>query len=233
MKKITKTKEPQIHFAALAADTALFTLENNELLVRLIRVNRPPHIKDAIGLPGGLLLPKETADEAALRHLESKTDVSNKGVYIEQLYTFSDINRDPRNRVVAVAYMALIPWKELSENEQLGNITKSWWVPVKKLPKLAYDHNKIMEVALRRLASKIGYTTIIKKLLPREFTLIELEHAYETILGEKIDRRNFRKKIKKLKLVVSLDKKIRGFKWRPAMLYSFKSNKVEHTPNIT
>lgn len=218
----------QIHFAALASDTALFTIFENELLVRLIRINRPPFYKDAVGLPGGLLLPNETADEAALRHLETKTGVSSKNVYIEQLYTFSDVKRDPRNRVVAVAYIALVPWKDLTQDEQLGDITKSWWVPVKKVPKLAYDHNKIIGVALRRLTSEIGYSTVINKLLSNEFTLIELERAYETILDEKIDRRNFRKKINKLKLVVSLNKKIRGFKWRPAMLYAFKSNKVEY-----
>ena len=224
LKNSSKTNR-HLRFAVLAADTVLFTLRNKQLSVRLIPVNRPPYFLNKIGLPGGLLDPKETAETAALRHLKNKALIEPGSVHIEQLYTFSAVNRDPRGRVVAVAYLALAPWEELSSKEQADG-KDARWSSIRDLPKLAYDHNEIIDLALRRLRARIGYTTVIAKLLPKEFTLTELEQAYEVILGRKIDRRNFRKKIRKLKLVMSLGRKRRGLKWRPAMLYSFRSKKV-------
>ena len=220
-----KIENPDLRFAILATDIALFTLRENELCIRLIPVNKPPHFENMWGLPGGLLSPAETAEEAAHRHLETKAKIVPSLVHLEQLYTFSEVQRDPRGRVVAVAYLAVVPWESLSVSEREEN-DKARWVPITKLPKLAYDHDTIVSVALERLRSRISYTTLIAKLLPQEFTLIELERAYETILKKKIDRRNFRKKIEKLELVRSLGRKRQGLKSRPAMLYSFRSTKV-------
>jgi len=219
-----KTPNPQLRFAVLAADTVLFTIRNGELLVRLIPVHRPPHFVDKSGLPGGLLLPTETAEQAALRNLEVKAGIKREHVHIEQLYTFSGVHRDPRGRVVAVTYLALAPWEELSQAEQ-ADTDNARWCTVRRLPKLAYDHNEVLELALERLRARMNYTTIASKLLPSEFTLSDLERAYETLLGKKMDRRNFRKKILKLKLLKPLGKK-RGGKWRPAELYAFKGTKV-------
>lgn len=214
-----------LRFAVLAADNALFTLKDGLLLVRLISLSKDSPFAGKMGLPGGLVRPEETAEVAALRNIAEKAKVAPGKVYVEQLYTFSKVNRDPRGRVVAVSYLGLVPWQNLNAKEkENGEVS---WLPVKNLPKLGYDHNEIIKAALERLRARIAYSTIASKLLPPEFTLIELEKAYETILGKKIDRRNFRKKIKKLKLIVSLNKKRTGMKWRPAMLHAFRSSKVE------
>jgi 8-oxo-dGTP diphosphatase len=212
-------------FAILAADTVLFTLNEGKLLVRLIPVNIPPFFKDLSGLPGGLLKPEEIAEQAALRHLETKGKISAHKVYIEQLYTFSKINRDPRGRVVAVAYLALVPWENLSEEERTGS-DEAYWQTVGITKLLAYDHTEILKTAIERLSSKITYTNLISKLLPKEFTLTELENAYQAILGTEVDKRNFRKKVLKLGLVKPLSKERRGLKQRPAKLYSFSTGKI-------
>jgi 8-oxo-dGTP diphosphatase len=225
LSKPNRVSQKALHFAVLAADTVLMTIVDNELCVRLIPVHLPPYFNHLAGLPGGLLSPKETAEEAAARLIENKAKVSPRYVHLEQLYTFSDVDRDPRGRVVAVAYLGLVAWEELSHSEREKR-EEAWWSPVGNLPNLAYDHKQIINSALERLRSRITYTTLIAKILPREFTLTELEQACESILGRDIDKRNFRKKILKLKLVQKLNKERRGQKWRPAKLYSFVSEKV-------
>ena len=215
-----------IKFAVLAADTALFTVHNGELLVRLIRVERLPHFPNNPGLPGGLLLPTETAEAAAQRHIAEKTGIAKEKIYFEQLATFSGIERDPRGRVVAVAYLALVPWEKLSEQEQ-ANSAKTYWQPVGRSHKLAYDHDEILAAAIVRLHSRVTYTTLLQKLMPKEFTLTELEHAYKSILGTSLDKRNFRKKILKLNILTPLSSKRVGGRFRPAQLYRFASEKVK------
>jgi 8-oxo-dGTP diphosphatase len=214
-----------LRFATLAADTALFTLRDGKLLVRITAVNRPPFYVNAKGLPGGLLHPKETAEQAAVRHLEEKAGIEAKKTYAEQLYTFSRIDRDPRNRVVAVAYLALVPWTELSPLEQADS-KSAWWAPIVSLRKLAYDHDEILKMALGRLASRVTYSTLISKLMPKEFTLTELEKAYEGIITKDLDKRNFRKKILKVGVLKALPHKKAGGRFRPAQLYRFVSSKV-------
>ncbi len=216
--------EAHLHFAVLAADTVLFTLKEGRLLVRLMRVHRPPYFENTKGLPGGLLDPKETAEDAALRHLEAKAGIAMKKVYAEQLYTFSRIDRDPRGRVVAVAYLALVPWESLDEMERGEG--DAYWAPLSDAHDLAYDHDEVLATALLRLRSRVRYTTLIQKLMPEEFTLTELEEAYEAILKEGIDKRNFRKKIAKLELLTELPHKRQGGKHRPARLYRFSAKKV-------
>lgn len=215
-----------LKFAILAADTTLFTIQDGELMIRLIRVKRPPHFPDNPGLPGGLMHPKETADETAKRHVEEKTGVSAKKLYVEQFHTFSAIDRDPRGRVVAVAYIALIPYESLSKEER-SNGDESYWIPVKKASHLAYDHDHILKTALAYLRSRSKASTIIKKLMPEQFTLTELEQAYESILGTDLDKRNFRKKMLKLDILTSLQKKRAGGPFRPAALYRFATRTVD------
>lgn len=214
-----------LRFAVLAADTVLLTLRDGDLYARVIAVNRPPQYVNAVGLPGGLLSPTETADESALRHLEVKGQIDAKRVYSEQLYTFSGINRDSRGRVVAVAYLALVPWDSLSASEQMSSKEASW-KRVSSLKKLAYDHGDILALGVKRLRSRIVYTTLISKLMPKEFTLTELEKAYEAILGTPLDKRNFRKKILKVGVLKELPTKRAGGRFRPAQLYTFASKKV-------
>lgn len=217
--------QPVLRFAVLATDVILLTLRDKDLLVRLVRVNRPPYFPDSKGLPGGLIDPKETAEEAVMRHLETKAGVDAKKIYMEQLYTFSALNRDPRGRVVAVAYLALVPWNDLSEKEKADG-KDSWWAKIADATKLAYDHDKILTVAINRLRSRMRYTTVLSKIMPKSFTLSDLQESYENILKTKLDKRNFRKKIQAIKILAELPQKRSGLAYRPAALYKFKSTDV-------
>lgn len=228
MSKQTKpASEPHLRFAVLAADVALFTIHDNRLLVRLMMVNRPPHFNNIPALPGGLLTPQEIAEETAVRIVKERATITSKPVYLEQLATFSGLDRDPRGRVVAVAYLGAVPFESLTTSEQLIGEGASFWCPVKDVKALAYDHDEILSVALTRLRSRVQYTTLIAKLLPKEFTLTELERAYECILNSTLDKRNFRKKILKLGVLTATGKKRADGAFRPAELYRFTSNKVE------
>ncbi len=219
------TGEKHVRFAVLATDVALMSIRNGVLVVRVMRVQRPPHFPNSVGLPGGLIDPKETAEEAGYRIIRTKGMIS-RTVYTEQLYTFSEVDRDPRGRVVAVAYLALVPWGELTEEEQADS-DETWWTPVRDAKKLAYDHDHILEVALLRLRSRVHYTTIARNLMPSEFTLTELESAYESLLKTELDKRNFRKKLLKLKVVIPCGRKRTGGAYRPAELYTFRGTRVE------
>lgn len=215
-----------LRFATIATDVVPFTIKDGELLVRLIAVDRPPYFANSKGMPGGLIDPKETAEDATVRHLEEKAGIKASKTHIEQLYTFSAIDRDPRGRVVAVAYLAFVPWEKLSEEER-SNTKQAWWSSVKGARKLAYDHDEMLQVAIARLRSRVTYTTAISKLMPTAFTLTELEQVYESIIKTDLDKRNFRKKILKLNIIKPLAHKRTGGRFRPAQLYSFVSSKVQ------
>ncbi len=226
MKKTLGIPAPdELRFAVLATDTVLFTVHDEALYVRLIEVNRPPYYEHAWAFPGGLLLPSETAEQATTRLLHEKAGIDPEKIYIEQLYTFSDIDRDPRNRVVAVGYLALVAWEKLSDKERLDT-PHTKWIPVKNIRELAYDHNEVLRMAVERLRSRVTYTTLLSKLLPSEFTLTEMEKAYSCVLKTNLDKRNFRKKILKLKILKALNKKRAAGRSRPAELYRFISPKV-------
>lgn len=224
MKETPQSASPE-RFAVLATDVVLFTICEGRLLVRLMAVNRPPYFDGTPGLPGGLIDATETAEEAARRHLEVKGGITCKDVYLEQLYTFSALDRDPRGRVVAVAYLAIVPWASLSQSEQQDGDTV-WWHPIETAKKLSYDHDEVLKTAVARLASRIRYTTLMSKIITAEFTLTELEHAYESILHADLDKRNFRKKILKLNILKEAPGKRTGGSFRPAQLYTFASDDV-------
>lgn len=212
------TNVPQKYkYAVIASDVAIFTIKDNQLHVLLIEMKKAP-FKGQWALPGGLVKPTESVDEAAERLLKEKAGLSN--VYLEQLFTFGNVDRDPFGRVVSVSYFALIPGTNLNlkTTAEYADIA---WFPVSKLPKLAYDHTEVVKVASQRLQSKLSYTNIIYGLLPNEFTLGEMQAIYEIILNAKLDKRNFRKKIITLKLIKKLNKKRQGGPNRPAELYSF------------
>jgi 8-oxo-dGTP diphosphatase len=214
-----------LRFAVLASDVVLFTIHEGTLLVRVTRVDRPPYFPNTKGLPGGLIDPTETAEEAAARLLKDKACISPSGVHLEQLYTFSAIDRDPRGRVVAVAYIGLVPWESLGDTER-ANTPEAWWANPETLQGLAYDHDQVLDSALKRLRSRVTYTTIMSKLMPAEFTLTELESAYESILATDLDKRNFRKKILKLNVLKPLKRKRTGGRFRPAELYAFMHESI-------
>jgi 8-oxo-dGTP diphosphatase len=229
MTKVSGLAPDHLRFAVLATDTTLFTIRDGRLLVRLIKVERLPSYPSNAGLPGGLLCTEETAPQATTRHLIERAKINASGVYCEQLFTFSALERDPRGRVVAVAYLALVPWEKLSEEER-QDTTEAWWSPIKEAKNLAYDHDEMLASAISRLRSRVSYTTLISKLIPETFTLTELEQAYASVIKTHLDKRNFRKKVEKLGILSLVPNKKRKGAFRPAKLYRFTSKKVTDIP---
>lgn len=226
---MSNKKAPEaLRFAAMAVDAVVFGIVDKTLYVLVQNVDRPPHYKNIPGFPGGLIDRKETADQALQRHLEVKAGLPMKAVYAEQLYTFSEIDRDKRNRVISIAYVGCVAPDTLSKYES----DEVRWVPVKKLGTLAYDHNEMYQMALARLRGKLSYTTIAQFLLPNFFTLTELQDVYEVILGQELDKRNFRKKILALEIVKETGRMQEGVKNRPAALYTFTSKSITELPPV-
>ena len=206
----------------IAVDVVLFTIQGVTLKVLLVKRGRPPY-RGAWALPGGLVGQDESVDAAALRELQEETNIGN--VYLEQLYTFDELDRDPRGRVITVAYYALVNWQQFQLKTR-SRVSEASWFPVKRLPKLAFDHQRIIEYALERLRNKINYTTVGFQLLARQFTLTELQGSYEVILGQRLDKRNFRRKMLQLGILRGMrDFKTNG-RQRPARLYTFTEPKV-------
>lgn len=208
---------------AVAVDAVLFAIQQEELKVLLIKISEDVY-KDRWALPGGLVKIDESLDEAAKRILFQKTNV--EGIHLEQLYTFGDPKRDLRGRSVSVAYFALVNDINKFRPKTTSYYSEIAWWPIQSLPVMAYDHEKIIKEADQRLKAKINYTNIVYSLLPGEFSLTELQKTYEIILGEKIDKRNFRKKIFSLGLVKEVGQKRLGEPNRPAELYKFCQKKL-------
>lgn len=209
-----------LRFAAVAIDVVVFGVHEGKLCVLLAPVNRPPFYENREAFVGGLIEVQETADEAASWHLSQKAGLTK--LYIEQLYTLSALQRDPRNRVISIAYLGLVPPSVVDTYTFADNR----WCPVAKLPQLAYDHDEIAARALARLRGKLSYTTIVQYLLPPTFTLTELQQTYEIVLGRELDKRNFRKKILALDILKPTGDSQEGVKNRPAALYRFATPQV-------
>lgn len=207
--------------AALTVDCVVFGFSEAALSVLLIRRGIAPY-KGKWALPGGFVRVDETIDEAARRELSEETGIGE--VFLEQLYTFGAVKRDPRERVVSVAYYALV---KLSEHPATGasDASDARWFQVSALPTLAFDHAKILETAIQRLRGKVRYEPIGFKLLPERFTLSQLQHLYETVLQTDLDKRNFRKKILSMDLLIPLEEKVRMGAHRPAQLFQFDPRK--------
>lgn len=209
---------------SLTVDCIIFGVDESlQLKVLLIQRGKEPY-KDHWALPGGFVDMNEDLESAALRELEEETGV--KDVFIEQLYTFGAPNRDPRGRVVSVAYYALVnltkhPAKAASDARNVH------WFEVHDLPQLAFDHDQIMAVATERLRSKVRYQPVGFELLPEQFTLPQLQQLYETILGVKeLNKRNFRTRILKMGILTEVGKQ-QNVAHRPATLYSFDKAKYQ------
>lgn len=214
------SKHMEIESPLVAVDAVIFTVIENKLNVLLIKIKYGP-FAGSWGVPGGKVRMDETLDGAAKRELYEKTGL--KDVYLEQLYSFGKVSRDPRARIISVAYFALVDHNKVNL-EATGKYEDIRWLPVHKLSKLAYDHNEIVDYALFRLKNKIKYTNIIYSLLPEKFTLSELQRVYEMTLEKKLDKRNFRKKILLSKLIKEAGVKVGG-PHRPSRVYSFKNRK--------
>ncbi len=210
---------------SVTVDCVIFGLdESSHLKVLLIQRGRAP-FKDHWALPGGFIDLNEPLDQAAARELEEETGV--KGLFMEQLYTFGEPDRDPRGRVISVAYYALV---NLEEHPVMASddARSVGWFGIDQLPSLAFDHDRILQVAIERLRGKVRYQPIGFELLPEKFTLTQLQKLYETILGvkESLNKRNFRTRILKMG-VLREEGKQEGVAHRPAKLYSFDKEKYQ------
>jgi len=206
---------------SVTVDVIIFTLRGNDLQVLLVKRKHPP-FQEMWAIPGGFVAIDESLEDAALRELEEETGV--RDVYLEQLYTFGGVDRDPRGRVITVAYFALVPAAAISPRAG-SDAAKTRWCSVYDLPPLAFDHGDILTYALQRLRYKLEYTAVGFELLPEVFTLSELQAAYEVVLGEKLDKRNFRRKILAAKVIEETGAQRTG-EGRPARLYHFRDDVV-------
>jgi 8-oxo-dGTP diphosphatase len=206
----------------VTVDVLVFTILEDQLKVALIKRAIPPY-KNRWAIPGGFVHANESLEQAARREIEEEAGVHN--VFLEQLYTFGDPDRDPRGRVITVAYYALVPGERLTLTAST-DAAEARWFAVDELPRLAFDHSKIVQVALERLRGKLEYSNIAYALLPAQFRLSELQKVYEIILDTKLDKRNFRKKILSLGLLEATPQVDRSGAHRPAQLFRFKKKEV-------
>lgn len=209
----------------VTVDAVVFSYHEKELKVLLIKRAFEPFL-DTFALAGGFLLEDESAEEGVLRKLKEETNVELD--YLEQLCTFSDVDRDPRERIISIAYYGLI---DPSKHSLITNIhaKEVKWFPAystRYIP-LAFDHKKIFDYALERLRNKLQYEPIGFELLPKYFTMSELWSLYNAILGKELDRRNFNKKILSYGLLSETTLKQEGVVGKPAKLYEFNKEKYD------
>ena len=206
---------------ALTVDCVVFGLDEEDLKVLLIQRRNEP-FAGRWALPGGFVDVGETPEEAARRELEEETGLRN--VYLEQLYTFGEPDRDPREHTVSVAHYALVNTRG-TRVRAADDARDAGWFPARRPPPLAFDHDRIVRIARERLKGKVRWQPVGFELLPRKFTLSELQRLYETILGEKVDKRNFRRRVLKTGLLVETSQTQRQVAHRAARLYRFDVRK--------
>jgi 8-oxo-dGTP diphosphatase len=208
---------------SVTVDVVIFTILEQMLKVLLIKRKAWPY-EDMWAIPGGFVNMDESLEQAAYRELAEETGIAGGDVYLEQLYTFGDPNRDPRTRVITVAYFALVGADKINP-QAASDAADVGWFSVYDLPPLAFDHAEILEYALTRLRYKLEYSAVGFQILPEKFTLRELQDAYEIILGTELDKGNFRSKLRKTNVVEMIDG-YRDTGGRPARLYRFKDDAV-------
>ena len=213
---------PQFN-STFSIDCVIFGFDGGELKILLIERNEEP-FKDWWALPGNLVRANESLDQSASRILNELTGLGD--IYMEQYYTFGDPDRHPQGRVVSIAYYSLL---RLGGDKALKPIStyakQAHWVNVKDLPKLAFDHQQIFDKGLEKIKRRIKHQPIAFELLPEKFTLTQLQNVYELILGKKLDKRNFRKKMLSFGVLRDLDEKQKGVSFRAATLYRFDKRK--------
>lgn len=206
---------------AVTTDCVIFGFDGERLQVLLIERGIEPY-KGKWAFPGGFLKMDETAEEGARRELKEETGLD--GAYMEQFHTFSAPERDPRERVITIAYYALVKIQEVKGGDDAASAR---WFPLDDIPSLAFDHDYILRMATQRLREQIHFQPIGFELLPEKFTLKELQLLYEAILGINFDRRNFSKKMMHLKILIDLEETVWPTPKREAKLYKFNAEKYE------
>lgn len=208
---------------AVTVDCIIFAIHENDLKVLLIQRGADPY-KNCWALPGGFVEINEGIETAAERELAEETGVEK--VFLEQLYTFGEPKRDPRERVISVAYYSLVRLKEhrpVAGSDALNTC----WYPIRKLPRLAFDHKKIMEMAIQRLQGKVVYAPVIFDLLPGKFRLNQLRKVYEIILERPIKAESFRRKILATGILTALNEFDKSVAGPPAQLYRFDRKRYQ------
>lgn len=204
---------------SVTTDCVIFGFDGVRIKVLLIERGVEPY-KGKWALPGGFMKIDESADECARRELEEETGL--KAASVEQFHTFTDVNRDPRERVITVAYYALV---KLSEVHGGDDASKAQWFSEEDIPSLAFDHDRILRMALNRLKERICFEPIGFELLPEVFTMPELQNLYEAILGVKFDRRNFYNKMLKLGILTEAEQRLATTPRRTPTKYRFNAEK--------
>ena len=201
----------------VTVDAVVFTVRDNELKLLLIKRKEPP-FQGTYALPGGFVNEQEELEDAVKRELAEETNV--KDVFLKQFGVYGNVGRDPRGRIITTAYIALIS----ADQQHLmpaTDATEARWFSIQDLPKLAFDHAEIIADALKQLRYEIQTTNIAVQILPQKFTLSELQHLYELVLGRQLDKRNFRKRIKELGILKETHETKMEGAHRPAQLYKF------------
>lgn len=206
---------------AVTTDCVIFGFDGQSLKVLLVERGIEPY-KGRWAFPGGFLNPDERAEEGARRELNEETGL--EGAFIEQFHTYTEPNRDPRERVITIAYFALVRIQEVHGGDDAA---KAQWFPIEKVPQLAFDHDRILRDATRKLRERIHFEPIGFELLPDKFTMKDLQLLYEAILDVKFDRRNFSKKMIHYGLLNQLDETVWPTPKREAQLYSFNKEKYD------
>jgi 8-oxo-dGTP diphosphatase len=209
--------------AAITVDNVVFGFDNRELKVLCIRRGIEP-FRGQWALPGGFVKIDETLDQAAQRELTEETGLQK--IYLEQLHSFSAINRDPRERVISVAYVALVKRIDHSPCADTDAADAQWFA-IQEMPQLAFDHSEIFHKALERLRSKIRWQPVGFELLPNKFTLRQIQTLYEAVLDRELDKRNFRKKLLGFGFLIGLEEQTTEESRRPAQLYRFDPKKYQ------
>lgn len=209
--------------SAFTVDNVIFGFDEGDLKVLLIKRGEEPYA-GKWALPGYFVYPNEELDRAAIRVLEELTGIRN--VYLEQVKTFGKVNRHPFGRVITIAYLSLI--KISRYTIQPASIAlKAKWHSVSEVKELAFDHMDILQACFNQLKKSVRSRPIGYQLLPMKFTLTQLQHLYEAILETDLDKRNFRKKILSMDLLIDLQEFQEGVAHRPAKLYQFDRKKYE------
>ncbi|NDV67037.1 NrtR DNA-binding winged helix domain-containing protein [Bacteroides sp. 224] len=208
---------------AVTTDCVIFGFDEGELKVLLIERGIEPFL-GKWALPGGFIDMNEDAEACSRRILHKETGLEN--IFMEQLYTFTSVERDPRYRVISITYYALVKRSDYNAIAGLDTTTVRWFA-LSEVPELAFDHKAILDTAKERLKGKIKYQPIGFELLPERFTMPELHRLYETILQEELDRRNFRKKMLSFDILVDTGEVQRGAQNRAPKLYCFDKQKYD------